>query len=203
MIRPGVLLIFMFVCIRLSAQEITPHSYYISIDGMLGNFIGHEFQFNYVLSEKYTFRFGHAFQDRKAASIPADFSGGLAGGLTFGLTNPRDEIQSYQLLVGRIFMIEDQHKARLNLSAGIARSHLKEYTNWKGENNGILSLGWNYSADLVSSEKWSFVFNPRLEIVATRYLGVSLSTFLQYNSSGTTWGFGAGLLLGKLRNKQK
>lgn len=193
-------IILLLFGLKNQAQE--KHSYYITPQFDIGNFIGGSFHLNYVYQEKYSFKTGISGVVRTAKSQPKDFTAGpFTQIFSFGFTSPYDNISSYQLQVGRIFKLKENGKIRLNTSVGVAYTTIKKPSNW--EYNYEKTIGANYTYQYTKSHIPSLVINPEIEFPISRLLGLSISPTLILNKEDTYVGVGFGSLFGKLKSRNK
>lgn len=191
-----ILLIFV---LQLNAQSSEKNAIYVTGGLNAGNFWGGNLNLNYVLNEKYSFQAGISGLFRESKSKPEDFSSGIVGFLSLGLSNILylDEMENYQLLAGKIFMLNRSNTARLNLAGGIGYTVLTEPTNWKRVTD--YTIVENYTYDRITHGTISLIINPGIELPFSRYLGFTLSPMLQINKYRTYIGFGIEAMIGLLR----
>ena len=184
---------------QLQAQSVLKHSVYLNGDLLAGNYVAGELGLNYVYQGKFAVKVSYIGADRKAISTPDDFSTGLIGALTLGLFEPRDEMESYSFQIGRIFATGKQEKACYNISFGVVYSKLNEFTNWQKINTA--GVAWNYSYDKYKADRIGVILNPRIEILAGRFFGVTFSSTLLVNKDRCFIGVGVGVMGGILRGR--
>lgn len=186
----------------LNAQFSEKNAIYFTSGLNVGNFWGGHLNLNYILDNKYSFQAGISALMREPKSKPEDFSSGLTGLLTLGLSDLAyyDAMANYQILVGRIFMPSKSSTTRFNIAAGIGYTMLAEATNWEYVFDK-LSIGENYTYDMVTHSSLSFIIEPKVEFPSTRYFGFTLSPMLQINKDWTYIGVGIGVMVGLLRQK--
>ena len=92
-------------------------------------------------------------------SQPEDYSSGLTGVLLFGSANPYDQLENYQIGVGKIYKLNSSGTIRANLSLGIGYTIISEPENWVRINNGFLAENytWNYK----KYSTISVIINPK------------------------------------------
>ena len=88
----------------------------------LGNYIGIDINLNYVYKEKYAFKIGYSGNIRKPKSQPENYSSGLSGIFSFGLANPYDQFENYQIGFGKIYNLNKSGTIKANLSLGLGLS---------------------------------------------------------------------------------
>ncbi len=168
----------------------------------LGNYFGINTSLNYVYKEKYAFSVGFTGNIRRAKSRPEGYSLGLLGVLSLGLTNPYDQLENYQIGMGRIYKLNKTGTTRMNLSVSLGYTTIREPTNWQAVE---ISLGpsffpkenyiWNYQ----EYNTVSLTINPRIEFPFLRFYGFTLSPMVQINKDRTYFGIGIGDMIGLLR----
>ncbi len=163
----------------------------------VGNYIGVGLNLNYVYNEEYSFSIGYTGNIRKPITQPDNFSSGFVGIMFFGLSNPFDHFDTYHLSVGQIYKLDKSGAIRVNFSAGLGYTTIKEPENWEVNGDGI--VGTNYTWDYNEYNTISFIINPRIEYLYSRYFGLTLSPMLQINKDRINYGIGAGLMIGLLR----
>lgn len=185
--------------LQLNAKFSEKNAIYLTGGLNVGNFWGGNLNLNYVLNEKYSFQAGISGLLRESKSKPEDFSSGVVGIFTLGLSNLLylDEMENYHLLAGKIFMLNRNNTSRLNLAGGIGYTILTEPTNWKRVTG--YTIGENYTYDRITHGTISLIINPGVEFPFTRYLGFTLSPMLQISKYRTYVGFGIEMMIGLLR----
>ena len=182
----------------IKAQFAENNAIYYS-DGLnFGNYIGVDFNLNYVYKEKYSFKIGYIYNRKKPRSQPDDYSPGLANALLLGLTNPHDQMRNYQIAFGKIYNLKENRTIRINLSLGIGYTVIKEPANWqKIEYESLIAENytWNYE----KRSTFSLIINPRIEFPFTTVYGFSISPMVQINKDRTYFGIGVGQMIGLLR----
>lgn len=192
-------IIIVFTCaIGAKAQFGQNHAIYLSTEYSFGNYYGLDANLNYVYKEKYSLKVGFSGHFRKPESQPEDYSGGLLSVFTFGLTNPLDQLFTYQVAFGKIFMLNKAETIRLNAALGVGYTIITEPEHWRSVNGFVTP---NYSWDYEEYERVSLIINPKIEFPFTRIVGLSVSPMLYINSKRTYFGLGIGKILGLLKKK--
>ena len=193
------LLLFIAVLNPIHAQTELKHAYYLGSDLKLGNYVGLDLDLNYVHSEKYSLSVGYSGHIRKARSLPYDYSSGLFNAMLFGLGQPLDQLENVQLTAGRVYKLNKKGTIRINFSAGLAYSTIKEPGNWQRTDD--LFLVENYTWDYEKYHTMSLIINPELEFPLTRFFGLTLSPMAIINKDRTYVGIGIGQIFGLLRSR--
>jgi len=183
-----------------NAQFSENNAIYQTSEITVGNYLGVDVHANYVLKEKYSFKIGYSAFFRKAKSAPEYYNSGLIGLLTFGLANPYDQMENFQILAGRIYPLNRKGTIRVNLSLGLGFTIIREPTNWEPL-GGSLFIAPNYSYDYNEYNTLGIIINPKIEFPITRFYGLSLSPMIQINKDRTYIGIGIGQMIGLLRKK--
>lgn len=183
-----------------NAQFDENNAIYFTGELNLGNYVGFDINLNYVHKEKHSFKIGYTGNIRKPKSQPEDYSSGLTGILLFGLADPYDQLENYQVGFGRIYKINRSGTIRANVSIGIGYTVIWEPGNWKRVNNGFLAENytWNYR----KYNTVSLIINPKIEFPFTRFYGLTISPMLQINKDSTYFGIGIGGMIGLLRKRK-
>lgn len=182
-----------------NAQFAENNSLYLSTEFNFGNYVGFDFNMNYVYKEKYSFKIGYSGNIRKPKSQPDDYSAGLIGVFGFNLANPYDQIQNYQIAAGKIYKLNDKGTIRANITLGLGYTIIKEPNNWVKIGGGLLSE--NYSWEYDNHNTVSLIINPKIEFPFSRFYGFTLSPTIQINNKRTFFGVGIGSMIGVLRKK--
>ncbi len=195
------LLVLFFLSINsIKAQFAENNAIYYS-DGLnLGNYIGIDLNLNYVYKEKYSFKIGYIYNTRKPKSQPDDYSSGLAKALLFGASNPHDQMENYQIALGKIYSLNENRTTRVNLSIGIGYTVIKEPEDWEKIKSGFVSENytWNYE----KRNTFSLIISPKIEFPFTAIYGLTISPMIQINEDKTYFGIGFGQMIGLLRNRK-
>ena len=194
------ILIFSISIIQVNAQFDENNAIYSTGELNLGNYIGFDINLNYVYKEKYSFKLGYTGNIRQPKSQPEDYTSGLTGILLFGLANPYDQLENYQIGVGKIYKINQSGTIRLNASIGLGYTVIREPENWERIDNGFLAENytWNYN----KYNTVSLIINPKIEFPFSRFYGLTISPLLQINKDRTYIGIGIGQMIGLLRKRK-
>ncbi|GET22093.1 hypothetical protein [Prolixibacter denitrificans] len=192
----------LFICSihSANAQFANNNAIYSTSGLSFGNYMGGDVSLNYVYREKYSCRVGYSDYLRKPKSQPADYSSGLAKAIIFGLENPHDQIENYQIAVGRICKLNETGTIRANLSIGVGYTIIKEPENWQ-KVEGTSLVAENYTWDYHRQNTVSLIINPQIEFPFTNIYGLTISPMLQLNKDRTYVGIGIGQMIGILRKR--
>lgn len=184
-----------------NAQHNVNNTFYSSMEFNIGNYNGLDINLNYVFKEEYTIKLGYTGNLRKPKSQPKDYSSGIIGTILFGLPNPRDQLETYQIGVGKIYNLNKRKTIRANLSFGVGYTIIEEPENWVRVNNGLFigNYSWNYK----KHNSLSFIINPKIEFPIKRLYGLTISPLVHINKDRTYYGIGIGQMIGVLRKKSK
>ena len=175
------------------------HAIYITPDLSLGNYIGLDANLNYVYKEKYSFKIGYSGLFRITNSRPDDLSVGLEVLISLGLLSPYDIMETFQVGIGRVYILNNAGTIRVNMSIGVGYTTITEPYNW------IPTLGMlttNYNWEYKSHNTVSLIINPKIEFPFTRFYGLSASPMLMVNKSRIYVGFGIGQMIGLLKKSR-
>jgi len=195
----SLILIFSFSFNEVNAQFSEDNAIYQTSEITIGNYLGLGVHANYVWKEKYSFKIGYSGFIRRPKSAPENYSPGFVGILTFGLANPYDQMQTFQILAGKIYPFNKKGTIRANISLGLGFTIIKEPTNWQPLEGNILYH--NYSYEYHKYNTVSLIINPKIEFPFTRFYGLSISPMIQINKDRTYIGIGIGQMIGLLRKK--
>lgn len=193
------LLFFLFWINDLNAQVVEKNAFYHSGEFNAGNYYGLNLNANYVRDEKYSFQLGYSAHFRRAGESPEDYSSGLLSVFIFGLNSPIDQVENFQLLSGRIFLLNPKGTIRVNLLAGIGLAFITEPVNWEYRDSPWVA---NYTFDYNTHTTLSFIFNPKIEFPFTRYYGFTFSPLIHINKDGYFYGIGIGHMAGVIKRKK-
>ena len=192
-------LFILIFSLQLTAQFSEKNAIYLSLELVAGNYSGANLNLNYVFNEKISLQAGVFGYSRKAKSKPNGYSSGLLGSFLY---QPREEMNGYQFLIGRVIVLNKRGTTRANLSGGLGFTKIEAPENWAY--TGSNPLVPNYGYDDAKKNAVSLIINPKIEFAFTRYFGFTLSPILQINKESTFVGIGFGLVTGLLRgNKQE
>lgn len=183
------------------AQFFDSHAVYASSRISLGNYVGASVNLNYVYQEKHSLKAGLSGLIRSAASMPNDYSGGLLNVIVLGLLSPFDDLESYELLYGRIVQMNEARTIRFNIRGGLVYSTYRTPTNWVKNNDSFYLLP-NYSFDIERNRLIGLKLNPEVEFPISRYFGFSISPFALVNKETVAAGLELGIMFGVLRGKK-
>lgn len=116
-----ILTILLFsICINAAYAQIDKNKpIYLTSELNLGNYIGIDINLNYIYKEKHSFKIGYTGNLRKPKSKPENYTFGLTGLFNFGLDNPYDQFENYQIGFGKIYNLNKSGIIRTNLSLGL------------------------------------------------------------------------------------
>ncbi len=193
------IILILFICENeVNAQFGQNHAIYLSSELSLGNYFGIDENLNYVYKEKYSLKVGLSGHFRKPKSQPEDYSGGLLSLFSFGMINPFDQLLTYQIAFGRIFLLNKSETIRLNAAIGIGYTTIAEPQNWNRVTGFIApNYGWEYK----KYQRVSLIINPKIEFPVTRIVGLTVSPMIHVNTKRTYFGIGIGSMLGLLKKK--
>ncbi len=187
----------------ITAQNNIKDTYYLSYELNLGNYLGVDFNLNYVFKNRYSLKLGFSGNVRKPKSQPEDYSAGLNGLFSVGIENPYDHLLNYRIDFGKIYNLNPQETIRVNFSFGIGYTIIKEPNNWQfTESDAVINLAENYTYSYRSYSTLSFIINPKIEFPFTRFYGLTISPMIQINKDRTYFGIGIGQMIGLLRKKK-
>lgn len=195
------LIVFITLCTGFSAnaQFAENHSLYLGIGPTVGNYSGLDINFNYAFQRSWSAQIGIKTGVRGAKNKPDDFSGGILGILSRGLTNPKDDITSYQFLVGKMILLDgEEGNFRLNLLTGPSINRFTNSVNFQPSTaNGVLLGTYTFEREKDSGIGW--MVKPTLEIPLGKVVGFGFSPYANFNSKNTAFGFDIQLLIGILQ----
>ena len=195
-----IILLFIISVTFVNAQFKENNALYTSGELNLGNYIGVDINLNYIYKENYSFKIGYTGNIRKPKSQPEDYSSGLTGVLLFGAANPYDQLENYQIGVGKIYKLNPSGTIRANISLGLGYTIIKEPENWVRINNGFLAENYTWNYNRYST--FSLILNPKIEFPFSRFYGLTLSPLVQINKDRTYIGIGVGQMIGLLRKRK-
>ncbi|QDO94608.1 hypothetical protein FNB79_11740 [Formosa sediminum] len=181
----------------INAQFSTSHAIYTTGELNLGNYIGFDLNLNYVYKETYSLKIGYTGNLRTPKSQPENYSSGFESIFSFGTTNPYDQLENIQIGAGKIYKLNTKGTIRLNLSAGLGYTIIREPENWHPIDNPFLTE--NYTWQYRKYNTLSFVLNPKIEFPISKIYGLTVSPLLILNKDRTYIGIGIGQMLGVLR----
>ncbi len=182
------------------AQEEPSNSIYLTSELNVGNYFGLDVGLNYTFKES-SIKIGYTGNLRKPKTQPEDFKWGLTGILFLGLINPYDQMANYYVGYGRVYNLNPGGTIRLNASAALGYSVVKEPTQWQKENNDGIWTG-NYTWDYNQHGTVGLTINPKIEFLFSRFYGVTVSPMVQINKDRIYYGIGVGQMIGLLQKKK-
>ncbi|OBR40454.1 hypothetical protein A9200_15875, partial [Maribacter hydrothermalis] len=200
--RQIITILMSFISIHFAnAQFAENNAIYSTGELNLGNYIGFDINLNYVFKEKFSIKVGYTGNIRKPKSQPDNYTSGLTGIFSFGLANPYDQIENYQIGFGKIYKLNESGTIRTNISAGLGYTIIREPENWQMIDDVFLTENytWNYK----THNTLSLIINPKIEFPFTRFYGLTISPMLQINKDRTYVGIGIGQMIGLLRKRKQ
>lgn len=193
--------VFSFLFQTGNSQFLKNDYFFISGELGVGNYFGADLNLNIVFKQNISLSTGYSSYVRSAKTKPDDYYvGDLAVLMFYTIPGPKDKITSYQIFVGKVLNFKTKKKIRLNPSVGIGYSEISYPTQW--EYKPTSSLSSNYTYKQKSTRDFSLIIKPKFEILLTRLFGFSVSpTFILGNKDNVYLGINAGIIFGKMRNK--
>ncbi len=169
---------------------------YVTAEFNIGNYKGFDLNLNMIDKKNYSYKIGILLNIRKPKSQPDDYTSGAASVFLLGLGDPYDSFVSYQISFGKIYNLNEMETIRVNVSAGLAYTKIREPENWQ-YTGGFLdeNYTWNYK----KNQEISLIINPKIEFPFIKYYGLTLSPMLQINKKRTYFGIGIGKMIGLLK----
>lgn len=199
--RTILLFLLMLSINSMKAQTAENKAIYYS-DGLnFGNYVGADLNLNYIYREKYSFKIGYIYDIRKSKSRPADYSSGLVKALLLGAKTPHDQMESYQIALGKVYRFNEDRFTRIVLSVGLGYTVIEEPDNWQKIEDASL-FAENYTWDYKKQNTISLIINPRIEFPFTNIYGLAISPILLINKERTYIGIGVGQMIGLLRKRR-
>ena len=180
-----------------NAQFFEDNKFYSTIEMNLGNYIGFDLNLNLVQNETFSYKIGYNRHFQKPRSQPENFSPGFIGLFFLGLGSPYDQIENYQIGIGKIYQLNKSGTIRANISIGLGYSTIKETVNWVPNDDGI--IGTNYSWDYNENYTVSLIINSKIEFLIKNWAGLTVSPMLLVNTERIYFGIGLGTMIGYLK----
>lgn len=194
-----VIVLVMALCTNKTyAQYFETHDFYVSGGVLVGNYLGLAGSINYISHEKYSIQLSYSSFVNEAKFLPSDYDPAYFYA-TQGLSQPRDQLNSIEVLVGRVAKIHSSGKIRLNLRGGFIYSVLIEPTNWQ-KTTYSPDYG-NYTYDFKSHGKSGIILKPEIEFPFFRFYGLGVAPFVLMNNESVLYGVEFNSLIGLLRKK--
>lgn len=185
-----------FVNVPSQAQFFKNKALYLTEELELGNYIGGNININFINNNDYSLKLGFSVNKKLAKNAPENFK-------SINLFGPYEKVDTYKILVGKIFRFKKAGKTRFHLSAGVNYTDLLEFTNWRKEttdSNDAFKDGFVYRHDSYRHGTVGFVINPKIEFPFLKFFGLTITSNLNINKNRTLLGVGFGIMLGKTRN---
>ena len=179
----------MFLITGLLAQTVKKDAFYLSFEGILGNYSGATIGLNYMSKQKLAFHLGiHSLGNKSD-----QYQGETFFGREYDATK---EFYGFHFLVGKVLTWDAP--ARFILSGGVGSTKIK-----KPVSTQSITLHWiglhSTSVQYEESQFMTYIFNPKIEIPVSKIFGVSLTSHLMANKEDVAFGIGIGFILGALK----
>ena len=197
-----ILLILNFMVFGFSAraQFAENNSLYLGTGLSVGNFNGADINFNYASQRKWSAQFGIKSVSREAENKPNDYFGGIIGAITLGLSDPTDEITSYQFLGGKMLVLSESNvSTRLNLLTGPTINRYQKSVNFEKNFTAGGVLTGTYTFEKEKSAGMGWMVKPTLEVTFGKAIGLGLNPYVHFNSADFAYGFDFQILIGILQ----
>lgn len=193
-----ILLVVVLSSYKTSAQYFESHNLYATGGLVVGNYLGLAGSLNYISHEKYSIQLCYSSFVHEAKFLPSDYDPAFFYA-RLGLSQPRDQFNSIEVLVGRVIVIHSSGKMRLNLRAGLTYSTIIEPTNWQ-KTTYSADYG-NYTYDFKSHGKPGVILKPEIEFPFFRFFGLGIAPFILMNTESIIYGVEFNELIGLVRKK--
>lgn len=190
-------ILLVFTCWSSVSAQTSKNTFYLSSEVNLGNYVGLEYQLNYVIKEKISLAIGYSGNIRFASNRPADFQSGLVNVFLLGLAQPFDQFETITFSAGKIVKLNNNGTTRMNIALGVGYNIFTQAENYQPSGSG--GFGPNYTYDFVTYNAISFTLRPRFEFPVSQYFGFTISPQLQVSKYSTFVGVGIGFMLGILK----
>lgn len=191
-------LIISFISITSAkAQFFTNTLIYTTGELTLGNYIGLDLNLNYIIDDSYSLKLGYTVTIRTPKSQPDNYSSGVTGVFALGFDNPYDQIENYQMGIGKIYNLNPSGTIRANVSVGLGYTIVTTPQNWQENNDRFFTE--NYTWHYNKQNTVSLVINPKIEFPLTSFYGLTLSPLVILNKHSSYFGIGIGQMIGLLR----
>ncbi|MEM6298717.1 MAG: hypothetical protein AAF740_08535 [Bacteroidota bacterium] len=171
--------------------------FYLSVDGMAGNFRGAYGHLNFVIKESIILKMGYGASYRLSPDTPVDFQPPRV--TILGLNRPFETLESYQMLIGKVYPQDEYSKSRFGFALGLAYTSIRQPTDFQQTNGGNFSSNYDWNNE--SSGAISLLFQPKMEWTFSRAFGLSAGGYLEINSKVVAVGISVGYMLGVVRKK--
>ena len=174
---------------------------YLNSGFSLGNYGGVQIGINFAVNNQFSFQLEYFGAIRSSKSIPSDYSMGIIDILTLGLSTPKDNVNSFRIMAGKVKNINQKGTIRINFKGGLSFLTIKEPYNWE-KINGLLIVS-NYTWDYKARQQIAFVLKPDFEFAFANFMGVTVTPVGEFSGDYSFYGVGINLLFGKVRQKPK
>lgn len=195
--RTVIALVMILSNYNIHAQFFDTHDLYASGGVLLGNYLGMAGSINYISHEKYSLQLTYAGFVNEA-KLPSDYDPAWFY-IGQGLGQPRVQLNSIEVLVGRVVKIHSSGKIRLNLRGGFIYSTIIQPTNW--QKTSYSPQYGNYDYEYKYHGKPGIVIKPEIEFPVFRFLGWGIAPYTIINTELVLWGVEFNYLLGLARKK--
>ena len=193
------IILFLIPGFKSTAQIGEKDFLYLNFEIQLGNYLGLTGGLNYILREKYSFHIGMMGGIRGARNKPEDYSGGLGSAFVLGLDSPKDVMEDYHIMFGRMIKLNSTERVRFNIMGGLCYTRYYEPHNYEKLNSNWMTA--NYSYEYTEFRRMSFIFNPVVEFPFSFWRGFNISPILHVNEDRITFLIGIGGIIGSLKKK--
>ena len=180
------------------AQFIEKHQLYFSTLYNLGSVLVYDrdYDLTYSLNAHYSAQIGWTNHLKPARNLPRGYRTGLSG------RPPTEHFETYYLVAGKIWTLNQSGRFRFNLSAGLGLTKFRGPTNWQALSPGFLSATHRF--EYQDKHILSAVINPKLEAFwrVDRGLfrnlgggGIVLSPMMLITSKLVYWRPGVGFMI--------
>ena len=181
-------------CFSITAQPHRQDAFFLSAEGVVGNYTGLNLNLNYQFRQRYSIAIGMDLFERDIQDLLPDY-------------DARHEVSDFHLLIGRAFPSR-KGKIRWNLAIGMAQSRSVPPKGLQIDEGDLLDMiagnalvigDRDVDVDYLETNKFAFIINPKLEIPLSNVFGLSFSVIYMTNDVKPVIGAGIGLITGKLR----
>lgn len=192
-----------FILLFFTSLAKLPENQFVYINGgfSVGNFVGGQIGISFAVNNKFSLQLEYFGATRSSKSIPSDYSIGFMDILTFGMSTPYDNSNSFRVMAGKMKNINQKGSVRINFKAGFSYLTIEEPYNWEKINSFLIMS--NYTWDYKTRQQIALVLKPEFEFVFANFMGITVTPVGEFSGDYSFYGIGVNLLFGKVRQKPK
>lgn len=174
------------------------HYLYTTGDYVVGKNNAADLSLNYVYNKSISLKVGYSASSPEQSRLPTDYLKSTSNLAPTDINGPFENMESYHLLVGKVFNIGSAEKVRVVLQAGPGLSTQRTPVFWKRADATAFETNYDYT--IHKKQMLGLVVNPKVEFPFSNMFGFSIGPMFIMNKETKYLGAAVGFMYGIIGN---